>query len=115
MIPRREIMYPLPKNLGLAPGRRKRALPTSSPPPPLRGWKIICPRPIRGSKKLRIDISILFLEYWGGLTVGHGLWARMQWWTSAVEYGAFEGIVVQYLLRVLQLGEPHAHVFKVYA
>src|SRR2546423_687414 len=32
-----------------------------------------------------------------------------------VENGAFEGIVIQYLLRILQLGEPHAKVLQVYA
>src|SRR6266700_2264757 len=56
----------------------------------------------------------LLLKHRRGLPIGHGLWTGVQRRIATIEDRSFERVVVEYLLRILQRGEPHPQVLKVY-
>src|SRR5258708_12323856 len=61
---------------------------------------------------LSTHFTVAGLKHWCGLPIGHGLWTGVQRWVAAIERRSFERVVVEYLLRVLQRGEPHSHVLQ---
>src|SRR6266700_4011433 len=59
---------------------------------------------------LSTHFTVAELKHWRGLPVGHGLWTGVQRRVAAIERCSFERVVVEYLLSVLQRGEPHSQV-----
>src|SRR5438067_1789144 len=67
-------------------------------------------------KRICILLSTHFtmagLKHGRGLSIGHGLRTGVQRRVAAVERCSFKGVVVEYLLCILQRGEPHPHVLQ---